>query len=179
MLLKDYEGTLESVMARFRTFAHSTQEHDLQLARHYESLLESDNRRKPIKTGESNEIPLLEDPVAVQESLFRLTHLLRKALRASQGEDVHSDTSTPSEPDDAAQSVGYGVPPLDQINAKLGGYLALLGAKAHRSKGFNGIDDDALERQVEMERLRTENDLLRRMLVAAGDDPLLASPSLV
>ncbi|KAH8930772.1 hypothetical protein BT69DRAFT_1345076 [Atractiella rhizophila] len=38
-LLKDYEGTLESVMGRFRGLAHSTQQHELALHRHYESLL--------------------------------------------------------------------------------------------------------------------------------------------
>lgn len=165
-------------MSRFRTFAHSTQEHDLHLTKHYESLLQQSD---PLKAqnlyqmeGQTGEIPLLHDPVAVQESLFRLSDLLRKALRAAQGEAVDSEFSTP---DLDTHASGFGATPLNTLNAKLGGYLALLGQKAHQSKGNNTIDDDALEREVEMERLRVENELLRQMLGSAPEDTL-SSPDL-
>ncbi len=39
VLLREYENTLETVMAKFRSFSHSTQQHTLQLTQHYESLL--------------------------------------------------------------------------------------------------------------------------------------------
>ena len=39
LLLKEHESALESVMAKFRAFAHSTQQYELELARHYEQLL--------------------------------------------------------------------------------------------------------------------------------------------
>ncbi|GAA95394.1 uncharacterized protein L969DRAFT_45657 [Mixia osmundae IAM 14324] len=39
MLLRDYETSLDTVMAKFRTYAHATQQYELEVARHYEALL--------------------------------------------------------------------------------------------------------------------------------------------
>jgi hypothetical protein len=166
MLLKDYEGTLESVMARFRTFAHCTQQHDLQLTRHYESLLDSAAPpQTTLPNGNSNEIPLVQDPTAVEASLFRIASLLRKAYRSLQGEDP-SPPSSPSlsEPDSALSL--FGIAPAEDLNAKLGGYLALLGAGTRDEV----IDNDSLERDIELERLRQENEQLRQMLAISNQD---------
>ncbi|GAA5910551.1 hypothetical protein JCM6882_008554 [Rhodosporidiobolus microsporus] len=96
-LLKDYEGTLEAVMGKFRAHAHATQQHHLDLIRHYESLLLSMPVTIPPPpegaTDPSNpEAPAL-DPLHLQLSLSHLASLLRKALRAMNGEDPEDSTS--------------------------------------------------------------------------------------
>lgn len=104
---RDYEGTLESVMARFRTYAYNTQVHDLNLIRHYESLQQDQQQQQQPQQGNmanhnayalagssSSSDPTraqFQDPIELQASLFRLAALLRKALRASQGEDPAED----------------------------------------------------------------------------------------
>ncbi|GAA5921793.1 hypothetical protein JCM3775_001821 [Rhodotorula graminis] len=96
-LLKDYESTLEAVMGKFRAHAHATQQHHLDLTRHYESLLlnmpvsippPADMPQDP-KNAEAPPI----DPLHLQLSLSHLASLVRKALRALQGEDPDDSTS--------------------------------------------------------------------------------------
>ena len=126
-LLKDYESTLEAVMGKFRAHAvsvgfvpvavcsrrpelirqflshfslvnqHATQQHHLDLTRHYESLLLSMPVSIPppadIPPDPSNpEAPPI-DPEHLQLSLSHLASLIRKALRAMQGEDPEDSTS--------------------------------------------------------------------------------------
>ncbi|GAA5833432.1 hypothetical protein JCM9279_001521 [Rhodotorula babjevae] len=96
-LLKDYESTLEAVMGKFRAHAHATQQHHLDLTRHYESLLlnmpvsippPADMPQDPTNA----EAPPI-DPLHLQLSLSHLASLVRKALRALQGEDPDDSTS--------------------------------------------------------------------------------------
>ena len=95
-LLKEYEQTLENVMSKFRTHAvrvfspshsqiisqsetqHASQQHELSLTRHYESLLLS--RETSLLSSD------LAASTAYSHSLTRLSHLLRAALRACGGE---------------------------------------------------------------------------------------------
>ncbi|GAA5983355.1 hypothetical protein JCM10908_000252 [Rhodotorula pacifica] len=96
-LLKDYESTLEAVMGKFRAHAHATQQHHLDLTRHYESLLLSMPVSIPppadLPPDPSNpEAPPI-DPEHLQLSLSHLASLIRKALRAMQGEDPEDSTS--------------------------------------------------------------------------------------
>lgn len=168
---RDYEGTLESVMSRFRTFAHSTQQHTLAQTRHYEDLLSnaSTSSFKP-------SAPIYENPLAVQASLYRLTELLRKALRASQGEPVNedpdlSDLLDEHELSEEGPMMGFGLPP---VNARLGGFVNLLNQKLSKmekssEKGRAFDLDEALQRDVELERLQRENELLRDMLMIAKE----------
>ncbi|KIJ41984.1 hypothetical protein M422DRAFT_31587 [Sphaerobolus stellatus SS14] len=84
-LLKEYEQTLETVMTKFRTHAHDAQQHELALARHYESLL--------IPRETSLMASDLAASTAYSEALGRMSDMLRKALRAAGGEST--DTEAP------------------------------------------------------------------------------------
>lgn len=118
-LLKDYESTLEAVMGKFRAHAvrskvsssseaagrltiqshlqYATQQHHLELIRHYESLL----LNMPVTIPPPPEAPQDPsnpetapiDPLHLQLSLSHLASLIRKALRALQGEDPEDSTS--------------------------------------------------------------------------------------
>lgn len=148
-LLKEYEQTLETVMAKFRSQAvrcssstanfslptlhpqHASQQHELTLTRHYETLLIS--REAQGTTAE------LTTSTAYSQSISRLSDLLRHALRSLNGEDP---TSSPSAEDE---------PSLSDDNAP--GYA-----------GTSGREDWALEREAEVVRLELENEELRRLL---------------
>ena len=159
-------------MSRFRTFAHSTQQHDLALTRHYEDLLSE------AQTQPSNSLsnPLYENPIAVQASLYRLTDLLRKALRASQGEPITNDTELSDfmeeeELSEEGPMIGFGLPPSKGITARLGGYVNLLNQKLVKMEQAGGGKDmdEAMMRDVELERLQRENQVLRDMLQIAKE----------
>ncbi|GJJ09212.1 hypothetical protein Clacol_003434 [Clathrus columnatus] len=85
-LLKEYEQTLENVMSKFRTHAHATQQHELSLTKHYESLLLS--RETSMLSSD------LSASVAYSYSLAQMSRLLRSALRTAGGEPPEDDTST-------------------------------------------------------------------------------------
>ncbi|KAG8975459.1 Calcineurin subunit B, partial [Tulasnella sp. 427] len=87
VLLKEYEQTLETVMSKFRNQAHAAQQHELTLTRHYESLL---------LAGESSAMSRnLEEATKVSLSLSRLSHYIRQAIRASNGEPVDETDGEP------------------------------------------------------------------------------------
>ena len=96
-LLKEYEQTLDTVMSKFRTHAvrlfslachspqsyepetqHDSQQEELAMTRHYESLLLS--RETSLLSSD------LLTSTAYSHSLARIADLLRSALRASGGE---------------------------------------------------------------------------------------------
>ncbi|GAA5975748.1 hypothetical protein JCM11641_005859 [Rhodosporidiobolus odoratus] len=120
-LMKDYEGTLEAVMGKFRAHAHATQQHHLDLTRHYESLLLTmPVTIPPPSEGSSDpsnpEAPPI-DPLHLQLSLSHLSSLIRKALRALQGEDPEDSTSPLLQP----QSVDGAIESLSSHLAALPG----------------------------------------------------------
>ncbi|KAM0749095.1 hypothetical protein T439DRAFT_327591 [Meredithblackwellia eburnea MCA 4105] len=96
-LLKDYEGTLETVMGKFRAHAAATQQHHLDLVRHYESILlnlplnQTDTMSPDSSAGGGGSSSI--DPLHLQLSLSHLASLIRKALRSIQGEDPEDTTS--------------------------------------------------------------------------------------
>ena len=171
LLLKEHESALEAVMAKFRAFAHSTQQRELELARHYEQLqLEREHAvptyasfsvrggavpgrtRLPTVTIPADEAHLAADPnapvaIVPLAELDRLSGLLRAAFRSLNGEDP-----------EAAEGA------LDPAAAAIegGGYLALMHGGAS--------EDRALETDIELEALRRENEELRRMLRIAEAD---------
>ncbi|BGP16553.1 hypothetical protein JCM10213_000535 [Rhodosporidiobolus nylandii] len=108
-LMKDYEGTLDAVMNKFRAHAHATQQHHLDLIRHYESLLLNMPVTIPapaeVTSDPSNpEAPPI-DPLHLQLSLSHLASLIRKALRALNGEDPEDSTSPLLQPQDAGDAI--------------------------------------------------------------------------
>ncbi|GAA6024913.1 hypothetical protein JCM11491_005523 [Sporobolomyces phaffii] len=101
-LLKDYESTLDAVMSKFRAYAHASQQHDLELTRHYESLLLSlpvalppAPPLLPATTDDPSAAaaPASIDPATLQASLGHLASLIRKAMRSLHGEDPEDSTS--------------------------------------------------------------------------------------
>lgn len=120
-LLKDYEGTLEAVMGKFRSHAvswilsglyyvarlmlkgisqYSTQQHHLDLIRHYESILlslpsASLTTSSPPRSPSQLDSPTI-DPLHLSLSLAHLASLVRKALRSLQGENPDEEESVGS-----------------------------------------------------------------------------------
>ncbi|KAJ7665364.1 hypothetical protein DFH06DRAFT_1187127 [Mycena polygramma] len=153
ILLKEYEGTLETVMAKFRNHALATQQHELNLTRHYEALLltrETQNLSQDLASGTD-----------IARALQRVSHLLRGMLRSMAGEDT--DLPNPDDYDGSDGSLGF-VDPSDLqalINA-----LDETGQPGYT--GTDGREDWAFERECEIARLEQENAELRRLL---GIDP--------
>ncbi|KAG5652924.1 hypothetical protein H0H81_003067 [Sphagnurus paluster] len=156
MLLKEYETTMETIMAKFRNHALAAQQHELTLTRHYETLLHS--RETQSMTSD------LASSTEMSQALQRLTHHLRGLLRSLAGEqpdpaDPIYDGSTDPDFDSGGfvdiQELEHLLEALDERGTT--GYL-----------GTEGRDDWALERECEIARLEQENEELRKML---GIDP--------
>lgn len=82
LLLREYEGILETIMAKFRSFSHATQQHTLALTQHYESLLANhahDSERAELRAN-----------TALSEHLVHLGSLVRTALREIDGEALEN-----------------------------------------------------------------------------------------
>ncbi|KAJ7116800.1 hypothetical protein C8R43DRAFT_1038122 [Mycena crocata] len=150
ILLKEYEGTLETVMAKFRNHALATQQHELNLTRHYEALL---------LTRETQNLSLdLASGTDLARSLQRVAQLLRGMLRSMAGEDTNLPEG------DYEGGNGDFVDPSD--------LQALVNALDETNQpgyaGTEGREDWAFERECEIARLEEENTELRRLL---GIDP--------
>ncbi|KAJ7755045.1 hypothetical protein DFH07DRAFT_920840 [Mycena maculata] len=151
VLLKEYESTMETVMAKFRNHALATQQHELNLTRHYEALLltrETQNLSQDLVSGTD-----------LARSLQRVSQLLRGMLRSMAGEDAALPNPDAEEEDPANL-----VDPSD--------LEALVNALDERGQpgytGNEGREDWAFERECEIARLEQENAELRRLL---GIDP--------
>jgi len=162
-LLKEYEQTLEAVMAKFRSQAHAAQQHELNLTRHYETLLLS---------RESNSLNQeLQLSTKQSESLARLGHYLRLTMRSLQGEDPE-----PTEDDPSYQSF-----PSSQQQPGSSSRDSPSPPNSHpdtyREGGYAGqpppLEDWALEREIEITRLEKENEELRRLLSIGEDEELM------
>ncbi|KAF9469667.1 hypothetical protein BDZ94DRAFT_17943 [Collybia nuda] len=152
LLLKEYEGTMETIMTKFRNHALAAQQHELTLTRHYESLLQS----RESQTLSSD----LSSSTHISQSLQRLSHYLRGLLRSMVGEPPDpSDSSYNMDFDHEYDGVGFvDLGELEQLMEALdqkgaGGYA-----------GTEGREDWALERECEISRLERENEELRRLL---------------
>jgi len=147
-LLKEYEQTLETVMAKFRAQAHAAQQHELTLTRHYESLLVAR------ESNTLNQDLILSSSSA--ESLARLSHLIRMTLRSLAGEDPEADES---EKPSGNEEGGERDEVLDEQRRE-GGYAG----------SSPPLEDWALEREIEITRLEKENEELRRLLTIGSED---------
>lgn len=95
LLLREYEGILETIMSKFRAFSHATQQHTLQLTSHYESILAC-NSYEAERTD-------LHTNTAFSEQLAHLGSLVRLALREVEGEafDDEDGSNEGNGPEDA------------------------------------------------------------------------------
>ncbi|KAH9486417.1 hypothetical protein JR316_0000481 [Psilocybe cubensis] len=149
LLLKEYEGTMDTIMSKFRNHALAAQQHELTLTRHYETLLAAHDSQNA-----SSRFVLSPN---ITQSLHRLSLYLRGLLKTMAGENY--DPFQNPDPDyDGASINGVDLQELSNLLEALdergtGGY-----------PGIEGRQDWALERECEISRLERENEELRRML---------------
>ncbi|KAF7307316.1 hypothetical protein MIND_00525600 [Mycena indigotica] len=173
ILLKEYEGTLETVMAKFRNHALASQQYELNLTRHYEALL---------LTRETQTLSHdLASSSEITHSVQRIAHLLRATLQVMAGEDPDPELEyeageyiDPNEllslvdaldnPEDWAVEREAEISRLEQENAALRRML--------------GIDPETLEANgvsVEVDREPARYALmLSRRRSASGDGPRMS-----
>lgn len=148
-----------SVLTSLHLMQHAAQQHELNLTRHYESLLlnrESQTLSQDLSLTSSQ-----------SDSLARLAHLVRMSLRSLAGEDPESSSSV--------SSSGYLHPEKEseEERDRVEGY---------REGGYSGtpppLEDWALEREIEVTRLEKENEELRRLLaISTGEESISLSSS--
>ncbi|KAF8308557.1 hypothetical protein DL93DRAFT_2086747 [Clavulina sp. PMI_390] len=161
-LLKEYEQTLETVMGKFRSKAHASQQHELDLTRHYESLLLARD------SNTVNQDLLLSSNQS--ESLARLAHYLRMTIRSLAGED-------PETTEDSGVALTSLLNPSSSPDPSSSSQPPLVPAEGYREGGYSGSplqsEDWALEREIEITRLERENEELRRLLSIGEDEDLM------
>ncbi|KAF9270821.1 hypothetical protein L218DRAFT_889658 [Marasmius fiardii PR-910] len=144
LLLKEYEGTLETIMSKFRNHTLAAQQHQLTLTRHYETLILARQTQDLSADFTSS--------VNFPKSLHRLLLNLRNLVFSISGQEIPTHNS----PDEDANS-----PYVDP--SELAYLLVTL-----ENKLTNDFDDDTsdweVEREFEISRLENENDQLRKML---------------
>ncbi|KAF9454768.1 hypothetical protein P691DRAFT_197029 [Macrolepiota fuliginosa MF-IS2] len=126
-LIKEYEQTLETVMSAFRNRARDVQERELSLVRDYETEL--------LSREEENATQELVASTAISASLGRLSHVLRRLLRAESGEDDEEPPSTRTQEEEEEEP-----------------WNATLAA------------EHSMDREIELARLQAENEELKQML---------------
>ncbi|KAA1096949.1 hypothetical protein PGT21_032317 [Puccinia graminis f. sp. tritici] len=91
ILLKDHETTLEQIMNRFRNHAHSTQQHELELTKYYESILLSLLEKQ--QQQQQQRYPNDGHPTELDPNTFQLIQnlsiLIQKAIRELSGEEPY------------------------------------------------------------------------------------------
>ncbi|TCD70566.1 hypothetical protein EIP91_002912 [Steccherinum ochraceum] len=152
-LIKEYEQTLENVMATFRNRANEVQQRELTLIREYEHKLLVRETEELIRT--------LSASSSMSTSLAKLGTLLRSAMRTLNGEDPDSVPEADSEDQHA-----------DDFHRPYNSSTLTLTAPADLVEA--AVDDEkdkelaaaewALERECELSRLEQENAHLRRLL---------------
>ncbi|CEL54583.1 hypothetical protein RSOLAG1IB_07187 [Rhizoctonia solani AG-1 IB] len=163
ILLKEYETTLETVMTKFRNQAHAAQQHELNLTRHYETMV--------LQLQAQTQAVVLGASTNHSQTVSRLSNLLRLLLRSFSGEDATFDPSAlpdpralcdPSHPDHAKA-----VEQLENLPSK-----ETLVSDSNDTEETDARSDWALEREIEICRLEQENDTLRRLLAIHTGQPL-------
>ncbi|OBZ68725.1 hypothetical protein A0H81_11079 [Grifola frondosa] len=175
-LIREYEQTLENVMATFRTRAHEVQQHELSLMRAYESTIIQ-------RETEALEEALIAEN-ARSESLARVGRLLRALLRKLGGEDSYvceehtssegsSEHSRRSMPTSESSAVAHHND--DSTRVEEGETMETGDEDTQRELEFELEEEEdperrlaaaewALERECELARLERENEELRRLL---------------
>ncbi|CAE6384934.1 unnamed protein product [Rhizoctonia solani] len=162
-LLREYETTLETVMTKFRNQAHAAQQHELNLTRHYETMV--------LQLQAQTQAVVLNASTNHSQAVSRLSNLLRLLLRSFNGEDATFDPATLPDPRALCD-------PTHPEHAKALELLEKLPAGETPASDSNDPDeadarsDWALEREIEICRLEQENDTLRRLLAIHTGQPL-------
>lgn len=124
ILLREYESTLETIMAKFRSFSHATQQHTLALTSHYETLLS--NNAYEVANAD------LRANTAFSEHLSHLGSLVRLALRDFEGETNEEQDDAQTHDVDPFEAEGYGVG-SPSGSGPSGASLAIAGDTVHTS----------------------------------------------
>ncbi|CAE6488925.1 unnamed protein product [Rhizoctonia solani] len=154
-LLKEYETTLETVMAKFRSQAHAAQQHELNLTRHYETMI--------LQLQAQTQSVVLGASTNHSQTVSRLSSLLRLLLRSFNGEDATFDPSVLPDPRALCD-------PTHPEHTKALELLEKLPANESPApdnpdpEETDARSDWALEREIEICRLEQENETLRRLL---------------
>ncbi|KAH8099705.1 hypothetical protein BXZ70DRAFT_1065230 [Cristinia sonorae] len=167
VLLKEYEQTMDTVMAKFRSHALAASQHEQTLVRHYEKLMQS--RETSPQSDPSN-----NTNIAI--SVHRLADLLRALTRSMAGDEapeshqpqqlqpkpLPSSSTYPPNPYGQSTTTTSSPPPppdssSDPPNA-IDDTIALLDSL------LGDQEDWAHERETEIQRLERENDELRKRL---------------
>jgi len=107
-LLREFEGTLETIMGKFRAFSHAAQQYGLDLTAYYESRIENQSQQMDeMARGDADRIDLV---------LGRLSDRVRSALRVVQGEDVE-DANEEAQADMGARSLEQATE-IEQLRAE-------------------------------------------------------------
>ncbi|KAG8707570.1 hypothetical protein FRC09_001750 [Ceratobasidium sp. 395] len=176
-LLKEYETTLETVMAKFRSQAHAAQQHELNLTRHYETLI--------LQLQSQTQSLVLNASTSQSQSISKLSQLLRVLLRSFGGEDAMFDPSAlpdpkalcdPNHPDHAkAIELLEALPSAEKVDDSNKD-----GEGEQEQEAADARADWALEREIEICRLEAENETLRRLLaISAGQPDPFPDPPIV
>ncbi|KAF8610749.1 hypothetical protein BDV93DRAFT_431446 [Ceratobasidium sp. AG-I] len=164
-LLKEYETTLETVMTKFRNQAHAAQQHELNLTRHYESLI--------LQLQSQTQSLVLNASTTHSQSVSKLSHLLRILLRSFSGEDANFDPSAlpdpralcdPNHPEHAKALELLESLPSAEVSAPTSDDQT-------NPEEADARADWALEREIEICRLEQENETLRRLLAISAGQP--------
>ncbi|KAI0081571.1 hypothetical protein K474DRAFT_1247431 [Panus rudis PR-1116 ss-1] len=153
-LIKEYEETLQNIMATFRNRANEVQQRELAIIREYEEKLLVRETEELVKA--------LEASTSQHDSLSRLGNTLRSMMRSLNGEDPEYLPEDYQSPDDPLNShypstlsltLPTGVNSLDLNESDV----------AERERQLAAAEW-ALEREAELARLERENEHLRRLL---------------
>ncbi|XP_006454283.1 hypothetical protein AGABI2DRAFT_189551 [Agaricus bisporus var. bisporus H97] len=150
-LLKEYENTMETIMTKFRNHSVAAEQHELTLAKHYDTLVQT-------RESQSTAADLTVN-ANILHSLRRLSHHLRLLLRSMVGEDSDSETSSSPALDLVTDpsSLSEGIEELQQL-------VQELSDQTDDEFDNKGRPDWTVQREWEIRRLEEENAMLRKAL---------------
>ncbi|KAG7099849.1 hypothetical protein E1B28_001656 [Marasmius oreades] len=150
LLLKEYEGTLETIMTKFRNHTLAAQQHELTLTRHYETLLLARDTQDLSSDFTS--------AINMPKSLHRLLLYLRNFIRSTSGEE---NLDPPDSDNSGYLDPGELVFLIESLERRL--------TSDDDEYSETGLSSDwQVDREHEIARLEEENNELRKAL---GIDP--------
>ncbi|KAI0916784.1 hypothetical protein AcW1_007856 [Taiwanofungus camphoratus] len=195
-LIREYEQTLETVMASFRTRAYEVQEHELALMRDYESnIIQRETEALDAALTANN---------ARSVSFARVGRLLRTVMRKLGGEDIQpcedlmaagggAETARQGASANTSMTMISPLEVIDRYRGEDGGtgpegngeneltntYIQLEAemSEEHVPERRLAAAEWALERECELARLERENEELRRLLHGVLNANTSALPS--
>jgi len=167
LLLKEYENTMETIMAKFRNHALAAQQHELTLTRHYEGLI--------LACDSQNQFNGLATETQTAISLQRLAQSLRALYRSLIGEEpepadedkeadvqslidaLSSDTPPPNYRQDWALERETEITRLEKENEELRKELGIDPASLAEKGVTLDLDREFLSLREELARKRSES----------------------